>query len=280
MVATSTVVTAFVVGVVVSCSPLSCRRSRAATGPPIAALRDVAVDRSGASVARVVAGLAVTGAGVAAFATGLVGDGDRRPASCSGSARSPPSSAWSPWARSSPARPCGVLGRRLAGSRGVTGRWPARTPSASPKRTAATAAALMIGVALVGFITILAASTRASVEARVDRSLRADYVVESGVVGRTASAPSVEGDLAASRAVETMSPVRVANVEVDGGATQRGRSRHPTIDDLYDLEVAEGAVSDVRGDAVAVSSTTAEEQDLHHRRIGAVHGSPTGPPPT
>ena len=33
----------------------------------------------------------------------------------------------------------------------------------NPKRTSATAAALMIGVALVGFITILASSTKASV---------------------------------------------------------------------------------------------------------------------
>ena len=39
----------------------------------------------------------------------------------------------------------------------------------NPKRTSATAAALMIGVALVGFITILASSTKASVADSVDQ---------------------------------------------------------------------------------------------------------------
>ena len=39
----------------------------------------------------------------------------------------------------------------------------------NPKRTSTTAAALMIGVALVGFITILASSTQTSVE-RVRRA--------------------------------------------------------------------------------------------------------------
>ena len=49
----------------------------------------------------------------------------------------------------------------------------------NPKRTSATAAALMIGVGLVGLITIFAASARTSVDAAIDRSMKADYVVNS-----------------------------------------------------------------------------------------------------
>jgi putative ABC transport system permease protein len=72
-----------------------------------------------------------------------------------------------------------LLGLPLAAT-GVTGRYARENARRNPKRTASTAAALMIGVALVGFITILAASTGSSVDAAVDRSFRADYVVDSG----------------------------------------------------------------------------------------------------
>ncbi len=50
----------------------------------------------------------------------------------------------------------------------------------NPKRTSATAAALMIGVALVGFITIFAASAKESINAQVDESFKADYVITTG----------------------------------------------------------------------------------------------------
>ena len=63
---------------------------------------------------------------------------------------------------------------------GVTGRFARQNVSRNPKRTAATSSALMIGVALVGFITILAASTKASITDLVDQSFRSDYVVDSG----------------------------------------------------------------------------------------------------
>ena len=50
----------------------------------------------------------------------------------------------------------------------------------NPRRTAATASALMIGVALVGWITVFAASGKQSVTASFDQEFRGDLVVESG----------------------------------------------------------------------------------------------------
>lgn len=46
----------------------------------------------------------------------------------------------------------------------------------NPKRTSATASALMIGVGLVGFITIFAASVKASINKVVDTSMRSDFL--------------------------------------------------------------------------------------------------------
>jgi putative ABC transport system permease protein len=49
----------------------------------------------------------------------------------------------------------------------------------NPKRTAASASALMIGVGVVGLITIFVSSTKASMDAAVDRAFTGDIVVDS-----------------------------------------------------------------------------------------------------
>ena len=63
-----------------------------------------------------------------------------------------------------------VLGLAPARLRGITGELAQENAMRNPKRTAASASALMIGVGLVAFITIFASSTRASVTAVVDRA--------------------------------------------------------------------------------------------------------------
>ena len=62
----------------------------------------------------------------------------------------------------------------------MTGTLARQNAMRNPKRTAATAAALMIGVALVGFITIFAASTKASINDAVDSDFNGDFVIDSG----------------------------------------------------------------------------------------------------
>jgi len=70
---------------------------------------------------------------------------------------------------------------------GATGHLARENAKRNPARTAATASALMIGVALVSFITIVASSSKASTAEAVDHSLRADYVVDSGSYGHGGS---------------------------------------------------------------------------------------------
>ena len=75
----------------------------------------------------------------------------------------------------------------------------------NPKRTATTAAALMIGVALVGFITILASSTTRSVEASMERAFTGDLVVSVGQRHGRRSQPAV-GRRARRRSQRSMWP--------------------------------------------------------------------------
>lgn len=68
----------------------------------------------------------------------------------------------------------GWPGRRLAGVPGSLAR---ENAMRDPGRTAATAAALMIGLALVVFVAVLGAGLRASVGEAIDRQVRSDFVV-------------------------------------------------------------------------------------------------------
>ena len=125
---------------------------------------------------------------------------------------------------------------------GATGHLAMENARRNPRRTAATASALMIGVALVGFITILASSTKASTAAAVDTSLRADYVVDSGSWGDGGFGTTIEEDLAAVPGVETLSPMRSTPVNIDEGSTEVLAVDTATIDELMDLEVIEGSL--------------------------------------
>jgi len=74
----------------------------------------------------------------------------------------------------------------------------------NPKRTAASASALMIGVGLVGFITIFVASTKESVYQAIDRGFTGDLVVDSGGGVAGGVDPSLAKRIAALPQVEAV----------------------------------------------------------------------------
>ena len=75
VIAPSTVITAFVVGTAITVLSALWPAVRSSRVKPIAALRDVAIDVSGSSVARTGAGVAVLGLGVGAFIAGILNIG-------------------------------------------------------------------------------------------------------------------------------------------------------------------------------------------------------------
>ncbi|HEY7707852.1 MAG TPA: FtsX-like permease family protein [Gaiellaceae bacterium] len=108
----------------------------------------------------------------------------------------------------------GVPGEKLAGISGFLAR---RNTLRNPGRTAATAAALMIGLALVTFVAVLSNGMKASNRGAIEEQIAADYVVTSqdgftpfvsGAGDAAAEAPGVE--LATSVRAEVG---KVANVD-------------------------------------------------------------------
>jgi putative ABC transport system permease protein len=68
--------------------------------------------------------------------------------------------------------------------KGITGVLARENAIRNPKRTASTAAALMIAVTLIGFITIFADSAKASVDKSIDDNFNGDFVIDSQTFGQ------------------------------------------------------------------------------------------------
>jgi putative ABC transport system permease protein len=72
-----------------------------------------------------------------------------------------------------------VLGRPLARLFGISGKLGRENSMRSPRRTAQTGAALMVGLALVSTIAVFGASVSRSATSSIDQAISADYIVTS-----------------------------------------------------------------------------------------------------
>jgi putative ABC transport system permease protein len=72
----------------------------------------------------------------------------------------------------------GLIGRPLARFQGLTGMLARENTRRQPQRTAVTASALMIGVALVVLVAIFAAGLRATIDKGIDEQVKAVSIVQ------------------------------------------------------------------------------------------------------
>ncbi|MET0789694.1 MAG: FtsX-like permease family protein [Cellulomonas sp.] len=107
-----------------------------------------------------------------------------------------------------------LLGRALART-GTSARLAAANTVRNPRRTAATSAALLIGVTLVAMMTTGAASARVSLAQELDEHYPVDLTVDGSVVGDGAAlAPDVAGTVSEVQGVDTVLPMRTSPVKV------------------------------------------------------------------
>jgi putative ABC transport system permease protein len=277
VIAASTVITAFAVGTAITVASALWPAVRSSRVKPIAALRDVAIDVSGSSVARTAAGLAVLGLGVASFTAGILGVGPSLALIGFGTvatiigvfvlgpviARPLMHVLGAPvQAISGLTGPGGRSDGHARGGSPMVGRLARQNVTRNPKRTSATASALMIGVALVGFVTILASSFKTSISNTLSVSLQADYVVAAGSFGTGGLSPQIESDLAALPEVGAVSPARSTAVDVGGSATEVAAIDVGTIGRVADLGVTAGRLADLSGASVAVEDRKAKADGL------------------
>ncbi|MFI8189886.1 ABC transporter permease [Streptomyces sp. NPDC085946] len=138
---------------------------------------------------------------------------------------------------------------------GIAGKLARQNSLRNPRRTAATASALMIGLTLITGMTVMAGSLQRSIDKMASDAIRADYVV-SMANGHTLS-PDVAKKLERTDGVTATSPLRNAPSRIDGRTEYLTGVDGATIGDLTDLPVDEGSF-EVGGARVVVDDETAE----------------------
>ena len=160
---------AFAVGLAVTMVAAYLPARRSGRIPPIAALRDDVAMPESALRWRVLTGTLMTVAGVV---VGGVGRSRTCPNRATGSVPEPcwPCSACRCQCRPPPSPSCGWPPRPTGGSSAAWGSLAGQNSLRNPRRTAATASALMIGLTIVTTMSIAATSTKASVDATISRT--------------------------------------------------------------------------------------------------------------
>lgn len=254
-----TVAVALAAGLLVSVASAVFPARRASKVPPIAAMRDVALDRSGRSTVGVAVGVGVTVVGAAALAAGLVGDAGVPAVGLGAVLVFVGVAILGPVIAGPITR---VLGAPLPRLKGMAGTLARENALRNPKRTAATAAALMIGVGLVGFITIFASSTKASVEEVLSETFIGDVVIDSGSFGFGGLPPELAERVGELPEVDAASGIRFSPAEVQGEVTTLFSADPAAIDRIVDVGVLEGSLDDLDATGIAVLDTKAEDEGL------------------
>jgi putative ABC transport system permease protein len=158
----------------------------------------------------------------------------------------------------------GLPARRVGGA---AGKLASGNTVRNPGRTAATAAALMIGIALVAFVATLAEGFKASNRQAIEEQVVADYVV-TAQDGYTPFVAGIGDALAASRVPEVVSNVRTDVAEVNGDDADFSGIDPATILATYRFDWTEGS-DDVLADLGTTGAVVdADYADEHGIAVG------------
>jgi putative ABC transport system permease protein len=243
----STPVVGAVIGVLVTLVSAYLPARRAAKISPMAALRDAGggQDTARSTVPRSVIGLLLTGAGaaslVAAGAAKVAGTGSMYlafgvlltligfivigPLLAAGVVR--------------------VLGAVTLRPFGPVGRMAQRNALRNPRRTGATAAALMIGLALVSGLSVVGSSMVASADEQIDKSVGADFIISTDSGAFTPDVVKAVKDTAGLGHVTEYKALPVVLTLPDGTRAKKSLSAtDPTYADDLRVPVVSGQVKD------------------------------------
>ena len=155
-----------------------------------------------------------------------------------------------------------VAGWPLERVRRLTGRLARENAQRNPSRTAVTAAALMIGLALVTFVTVFAAGLKSTVAQVVDENFAGGLIIQNS----DGFSPIPNGAAGAARkvpGVELVATIRSAQAKlVDGGAGAQVSAPTNDIEKTVDVEWKKGGPAALRdlsdGQAILADSFAAD----------------------
>jgi putative ABC transport system permease protein len=247
-----TIIAAFAVGIIVTSVAALVPARRAARIAPVAAMRDAAhTDRSLAR--QTIGGAIILVLGAAGMAIGLSGGklgilGVGTLLAFIGIAL------LSPLLSKPVTRAIGSLfARRIPGKLGR------QNALRNPRRTASTAAALMIGLALVSAVGVLGASLNSSIKSVVNSALGADYVLDTQTAGITPQAMSAARGTGGVAAVYGLrfDEIKVNGVQQDSLATDPA-----AIGQTISLDKRQGDIT-LRPGTLLMNDTVLADKGFH-----------------
>jgi putative ABC transport system permease protein len=126
---------------------------------------------------------------------------------------------------------------------GVPGKLARENSMRNPRRTAATASALMIGLGLVVFVAVFGASAKASTTDILERTLKADFILTSPTFGGFST--SAADAMRAVPGVETVSQIRQAEARIKGGSAFISAIDPGTFPEVSEVGLVDGGLADL-----------------------------------
>ena len=257
----ATIIAALVVGIGVTLAASVIPARSAARVSPIAALRDGLQTTGRSRRLRLAIGAVMTGVGAVLVLIGLtVADGTAATLSSLGLGAVLVFlgvANLSPLFAGPVARVLGTPVARFLGEPGVLAR---DNATRNPYRTASTASALVIGLALVTMASVVGSSVKETFADKIDQSVAADFVIsESSFAG---FAPQLADDLAQAPEIEAVSGIRFGQFQFEG-TTRDVIAVGPEGGELVDIDVQEGgSIADLGVDDIFVHQDPAEDLGL------------------
>ncbi|WP_329447561.1 FtsX-like permease family protein [Streptomyces sp. NBC_01426] len=153
------------------------------------------------------------------------------------------------------------LSGRLTDRLGIAGRLARENALRDPRRTAATASALMVSTALVAGLAVIGDSTSQALDRQAAAGLGADYVISARST-MSGIDPAAVQRVADTSGVETASAVTDSTLFTGGQVREIAGVDPETVHDVMELDFVSGSLKDLGPGRLAVSASVAREQGL------------------
>ncbi|MEY3699782.1 MAG: hypothetical protein RIT16_142, partial [Actinomycetota bacterium] len=257
VVPSSAVINTIVVGMIVTVTSAWLPARRAGRVPPLAAMRETAIEVVALTRRRTVFGLVLIALGAASIIAVTRGA----------------SNTWlgigilfvfSGTITLGPviARPVALLlGRPAETLRGVTGTMARQNSARNPKRTSRTASPVLIGVALVTAVAALAASIRTQIDGVFTEQFKGDYAINTNARGFGGLSPSLADDINSLPEVERATGFGLLTVKIEGKGQYLTTINPATVEGVFDIGLTSGKYSDLTPETIFVSQQYVENND-------------------
>ena len=156
-----------------------------------------------------------------------------------------------------------LLGAPVEAVRGITGAMARGNVQRNPKRTARTAAPVLIGVALVTGATVFAASIKAQLRATIGATVRAEYVINSTNGGAVSFSQGFVSRIQALPEVGAATGLGFARLTYADGTSAVGSAVDgPGAAALLDYRFLAGSFADLTPDGMLISEGEAKRRGL------------------